>query len=328
MYRPYLRHFGLALVASACALVGARSAGAATITVDPTGTIDAALEHARPGDTILVETGTYADLVEASPRGKADAPITLKPAPGAHPVVSAGFKLIHARHVRVTGMTFDGTGNPAGFGTSIWDGHDITFARNEITGYGRWAQGVLVKKKSRRVRIVGNHIHDVGARNRLDHGIYCQSATGTVIERNTINDIAAGYGIQVFGDCDDTRIVGNTIAGNGMSGITIGGNDDRGTADGTLIARNIIADHTTAAWSEYGFAVTEYRAGRGNVVRNNVFWHNKARRNVDCDVCAIRDNIVRDPQFVDASRGDYSLAKGSPAWAVVTRRHAGHRKHR
>lgn len=328
MYRPSLRHFGLALVASACALVCAQSAGAATITVGRSGTIDAALEHAKPGDTILVETGTYPDLVEASPRGTADAPITLKPAPGAHPVISAGFKLIHARHVRVTDMTFDGTGNPAGFGTSIWEGQDITYARNEITGYGAWAQGVLVKEKSTGVRIIDNHIHHMGGRKRLDHGIYCESATGTVIEGNTINDIPNGYGIQLFGDCDDTRIVGNTIAGNGLSGITIGGNDDRGNADRALIARNIIANHTTAAWSEYGFAVTQYKAGRGNVVRTNVFWQNKARKNVDCDVCTVRDNTVRNPRFVDPSHGDYSLAKGSPARAVVARRHAGHRKHR
>jgi parallel beta-helix repeat protein len=328
MYRPSLRHVGLALVASACALVCAQSAGAATITVGPSGTIDAALDHAQPGDTILVETGTYADLVEASPRGTAHAPITLKPAPGAHPVISAGFKLIHARHVRVTDLTFDGTGNPAGFGTSIWDGQDITYARNEITGYGAWAQGVLVKEKSTGVRIVDNHIHHMGGRKRLDHGIYCESATGTVIEGNTINDIPNGYGIQLFGDCDDTRIVGNTIAGNGLSGITIGGNDDRGNADGTLIARNIIANHRIAAWSEYGFAITQYKAGRGNVVRTNVFWQNKARKNVDCDVCAVRDNTVRNPRFVDPSHGDYSLAKGSPARAVVAIRHAGHRKHR
>jgi hypothetical protein len=183
MYRPTSRHFGVALVASACALICAQSAGAATVRVDPSGSIDAALEHAQPGDTILVETGTYAALVEASPLGTADAPITLKPAPGAHPVVSAGFKLIHARHVRVTDMTFDGTGNPAGFGTSIWDGHHITYARNEITGYGAWAQGVLVKEKSTGVRIVGNHIHHMGARDRFDHGIYCESATGTADRR-------------------------------------------------------------------------------------------------------------------------------------------------
>jgi hypothetical protein len=329
MFRPSLRHIGLALVASAWALAGAPAAGAATFKVDPSGTIDRALERARPGDTILVASGTYPDLVEAGPRGTADAPITLKPAPGAHPVVSGGFKLIHAAHVRVTDMTFDGTGNPAGFGTSIWDGHHIEFAGNEITGYGAWAQGVLIRAQSTGVRIVGNHIHDLGGRPRFDHGIYCESATGTVIQDNTIDDIATGYGIHLFGDCDDTRIVGNTIAGNGMSGITIGGNEDRGTSDGTLVVRNVIAEHATAAWSEYGFAVTEYKAGRRNVIRDNVFWHNGARKNVDCDVCTVHGNLARNPEFVDPSAGDYGMRRGSPARAALAaKRHASRRRHR
>jgi hypothetical protein len=304
-----VRFLGLALGVSASAF--AQPAGAATITVGPSGSIGAALERADPGDTILVATGTYRANVVASPHGTAGAPIMVKPAPGAHPVVSGGFKLIHARHVRVTDMTFDGAGNRMGFGTSIWDGHAITFARNEITGYGRWAQGVLVKRRSTRVRILDNHIHDLGGRKRYDHGIYCESATGTLIRGNTINSIPDGYGIQLFGDCDRTRIVGNTIAGNGMSGITIGGNHRRGTSDGTLIARNVIADHTTAAWSEYGFAVTEYLAGRRNVVRDNVFWHNLARRNVDCDVCTVRGNVERNPQFVDPARGNYAMRKSA-----------------
>ena len=110
--------------------------------------------------------------------------------------------------------------------------------------------------------MIGNHIHDLGEQQRFEHGIYCESARGTVIADNVIHDIASGYGIHLFGDCDGTRIVRNTIAHNGLSGIIIAGNDQRGTADGTLIARNVIAEHTVAAWSEYGFAVTEYQAGR------------------------------------------------------------------
>jgi len=277
----------------------------------PFKTLDHALERARPGQTILVGGGTYPELTEASPRGRAGAPVTLRPAPGAHPVVSGGFKLIRARHVRVTGMTFDGTGNRAGFGTSIWGSRDILFSHNEITGY-RSAQGVLIKDRSSGIRVIGNHIHDLGAKTRFEHGIYCESARGTVIADNVIHDIATGYGIHLFGDCDGTRIVRNTIAHNGLSGIIIAGNDERGEPDRTVIARNVIAEHAVAAWSEYGFAVTEYQAGRGSVVRDNVFFRNAGRHNVDCDACVARGNVERDPHFVDPANGNYALEGDSP----------------
>jgi parallel beta-helix repeat protein len=322
MYRPSVREIGLALVASACALLCAPAASASTIWVDRSGavaTISEALHHAQPGDTILLRDGVYPEWAEGSPRGSAEHPITIRPASGANPVVSGGFKLIHASHVRVIGLTFDGTGNPEGFGTSIWDGHDITFAHNEITGYGAAAQGVLIKERSSDVRIVDNHIHHLGLRMRYDHGIYCESARDTVIEGNTINDIPNGYGIHLFGDCDGTRIVGNTIAHNGLSGIIIAGNHSRGTSDRTLIARNVIADHRVAAWSEYGFAVFQFNAGRHNVIRDNVFFGNAARKNVDCDQCVVRDNAERNPRFVNPARANYTLRRG-PVRALVTRR--------
>jgi hypothetical protein len=313
MHRPFA--FSLALVASVCALAPAQAAHA----ISP---LAVALDDARPGDTVEVPTGTYSEDTVASPRGRRGAPITLRPAPGAHPIVSGGFKLIRARHVRVIGMTFDGTGNRRGFGTSIWRSRDIVFAANEITGYGS-AQGILVKGRSRGVRLIANHIHDLGVRNRYEHGIYCESARGTVIDGNVIHDIASGYGIHLFGNCDGTRIVHNTIAHNGLSGIIIAGSRERGTSDRTLVARNVIADHETAAWSEYGFAVTEYNAGRRNVVRGNVFFGNAARRNVDCDTCRVRGNVVRDPQFVDPAHGNYALQAASPARAVIARRRRG-----
>jgi hypothetical protein len=310
MFRPSAT--SVVLVAFACALVAASPAAA-------TSPLAVAIDNARPGDTVEVPSGTYSEDTVASPRGRRGAPITLRPAPGAHPIVSGGFKLIRARHVRVIGMTFDGTGNVRGFGTSIWRSHDVVFARNEITGY-RSAQGILVKGHSTGVRLIANHIHDLGVRKRFEHGIYCESARGLVIDGNVIHDIASGYGIHLFGDCDGTRIVHNTIAHNGLSGIIIAGNDERGTSDRTLVSHNVIADHKTAAWSEYGFAVTQYNAGRRNVVRRNVFFGNAARMNVDCDVCAVRRNVVRDPEFVDPERGNYALSQASPARAVIARR--------
>jgi hypothetical protein len=250
----------------------------------PMRTIDGALERARPGQTIFLRSGRYPEPTEASPRGRLAAAITLRPAPGATVVASGGFKLIHAAYVRVIGITFDGSGG---------DG---------------WGTGV---------RLVGNNIHDVGGNMRYDHGIYCQSARGTLISHNLIHDVSTGYGIHLFGDCDGTRIVGNIIAHNGLSGIIIAGNDDRGTADRTLIAHNVIADHVVAADSEFGFAVTEYRPGVGNVVRDNVFSRNAARENVDCETCTVRHNVLRDPGFVDPAQGNYALRRTSAVRSMI-----------
>jgi hypothetical protein len=279
----------------------------------PVRTIAKGLALAQPGQRVLVHDGTYPEVTVAAPRGTADAPITLQPAPGAHPVVSNGFKLHGARYTRVTGMTFDGTSRSDGFGTSVWGSEHIELSGNEITGYGS-AQGVLVKDGSVDVRIVGNDIHHLGVRHRFEHGIYCENARQVVIADNLIHDIPNGYGIHLFGDCDGTRILRNTIARNGLSGIIIAGNDERGTADDTVIAYNVIAGHSRQAYSEYGFAVTEYQPGQGNVVRDNVFFANAGAEDQDCEACAGRGNVQRDPRFADAEHGDFRLLPSSPVW--------------
>jgi Right handed beta helix region len=283
-------------------------------TTRPLKTIDRGLELAEPGDRVLVRAGTYPEMVEAGPRGTQAAPITLQPAAGERPIVSGGFKLIDARWVQVKDMTFDGTGNPDGWGTSIWSSQHVELAGNEITGYQE-AQGILIKDRSAHVRLTANRIHHLGIRHRFEHGIYCESARQVVIAENVIHDIPHGYGIHLFGDCDGARIVRNTIARNGLSGIIIAGNDERGTADNTLIARNVIAYHRVPAYSEYGFAVTEYQPGRGNVVRNNVFFGNVADEDMDCEACAARGNVERDPGFVNAAGGDFRLLADGAARA-------------
>ena len=85
-----------------------------------------------------------------------------------------------------------------------------------------------------------------------------------------------------------------------------------------MIARNVIAEHTVAAWSEYGFAVTEYQAGHANVVRDNVFFRNAGRVNVDCDECDASGNVERDPHFVDAANGNYALEGDSPVPGLIS----------
>lgn len=336
------RFWTLLLALAACLVTGAPSARAAelpaseggAVYVDPAGdddapgtaerplrTVSAGLERARPGERVLLRTGVYPDWAEGAPRGTARAPITVAPAPGARPVITHGFKLNGAAYVRVAGLTFDGATNPAGFGTSIWRSHHVEFARNTIRGYGRPGgsnvQGILINDGASDIRLIGNDISDLGAVDRHDHGIYCASGRRVVIANNVIRDMRQGYGVHLFGDCDGVTIVHNTIFNSMASGVTIGGNDERGTADRVLVAGNIVAGHRNEATGDQGWAVTTYQPGRGVVVRDNLLWDNArgtdADEQVSCAGCRVSRNVAADPRFLDVGRRDFRLRAGSPA---------------
>ena len=62
---------------------------AAGTTAAPFRTIARGVSAAQPGDTVLLHDGTYRETVSPPRDGRADAPITLKNAPGATPIISA-----------------------------------------------------------------------------------------------------------------------------------------------------------------------------------------------------------------------------------------------
>ena len=78
-------HARLSLAASAFLVVStAVSSRAAVISVPADhATIQAALDAAGPGDTIEVDSGTYAEKLEFPTSGTPGSPITLTAAPGA-----------------------------------------------------------------------------------------------------------------------------------------------------------------------------------------------------------------------------------------------------
>ena len=69
--------------------------------------------------------------------------------------------------------------------------------------------------------------------------------------------------------------------------------------------------------------MTEYQAGHANVVRDNVFFRNAGRVNVDCDECDASGNVERDPHFVDSANGNYASAGRQPGAGPDTAPHAG-----
>ena len=280
----------------------------------PWRTVAHALSEDRPGTRILVREGTYEEEIDASPEGEPGRPMVIEAHPGERAVYEGQWELDGARHLRVSGLVFDGE-DTSGTAIRISGGEDVEFSQNEVTGYrgGESAQGFLLTDGALRTRIVANRIHDLGTWTEHDHGIYCRSADAAYLANNLVYGLDQGSGIHLYDadgeGCDDARVVANTIVGNQTSGIVV----SRG-ADRNVIAGNVIAGHTKADNPSYGHAVRDGEGvGEGNVVRHNLGWDNAQERDFACDACEQSANQEGDPRFLDPDAGDFRLGAGSAA---------------
>ena len=285
--------------------------------LSPGDSVQSALNNASAGDRLLLRPGTYSGNVETNAKGSSSNPITITSASGGTAVIKGGFKVNGGGYLRVTGLKFDGKGTN-GWGTSVWNSDHVEISYNEITGYPGIAQGILLKEGSDDVQMLGNRIHDVGGEwPEHEHAIYCDSANRPIMANNLIYSSRAGYGIHLFGNCDNALVTNNTVTTSQTSGITIGGNSDRGTTDNALIQNNIVADNANGGNGSYGWGVTSYQEGSGNVIRNNLF-HNNSKGSVNCGKCSVSGNKVADPMFVNAGARDYRVKSGSPALSAAS----------
>jgi cysteine-rich repeat protein/parallel beta-helix repeat protein len=240
--------------------------GAAVIAVpaDHT-TIQAALNAAAPGDTIEVDSGTYAEKLVFPSSGSPGLPITLTAAPGAptppvldgSAVAGANMILIDTKsHVRVIGFEIvDNLGVNDGSGVRVLgSGTDIEIRDNEIHEIrGQHAMGITVYATEPTpisdLLIDGNEIH------------HCDPATSEAVALN--------------GNVDGFEVTNNVIRDvNNIGLVMIGGETDI-QPNSTLVARNGLVRGNTVirARSSYGggFAAGIYvDGGRDIVIESNV----------------------------------------------------------
>ncbi|MBT0772249.1 DUF1565 domain-containing protein [Kineosporia sp. J2-2] len=251
----------------------------------PLATITKAIKLAQPGDTIVVQGGTYVGAAGygASP-GRADAPIRLQNAPGERVVIKGTLQLENADYWRVSGI--DVTRNPADgrkeFLVKFDGGTGWAFVNSEVWGsVGVSNVMVSASKKNgvpKNYRIADNCIHDNNADGDAFmnyHNIYLmpgyRSGPG-VIERNVMFNAENGAAVKAAGPTSATGAGDVTIRRNTITRVAAGviiGYASRGVqVRNNLIAQQRIEPPAGAQWvKNYDAAVIgNHVTGSGNKV--------------------------------------------------------------
>ena len=299
------------LLLSTC--VGA--ALAASVTVNPGQSIQAAVDQAGAGDTIRVLAGTYAQKVSISGKsGTASAFITLKGDPGAiisgsglSPSGRQGLITIkNSNYVRVEG--FDVTGfASSGSNTPV---------------------GILIEGNGAKLQIVNNKIHDirntstckdpcsVGAHGLAVFGTNATGVTDLLVQGNEVykNVLQASEALVINGNVDRFEVLSNNVHDNnnigfdfiGYEGECSGcGENDRvrngivrnniaknnsstsnpwyggeGSAGGFYVdgGRNIVFDRNISSGNDIGFEFASEHSGKATediVMTNNFVYNNR-----------------------------------------------------
>ena len=254
------------------ALSGSMPAVAGITQIGPADNLQAAVNALAPGDILLLESGTYvlASRFSIQKTGTASAPITIRAAPGATPVITYvnAFQNVinveNSAHVRLIGLEVTGGSH----GIRILDSDDIT--------------------------VDGCHIHHTG-----DVGLSANVGGGTYerlrLSRNHIHDTSGtGEGMYLGCNYDGCRLIDSIIEGNYIhdtngAGVTQGdGIELKEGSAGNLIANNVI--HGTG----YPCIITYSAVGNGgpNTIEGNLMWGCGDHAVQSAADAVIRNNII------------------------------------
>lgn len=190
----------------------------------PYSTIQAAVDAAQPGDTVLVHDGQYRGFT-VSRGGSSASRITIMAA-GSGAVIN--------------------TANSGGEGITIDDSDYVTiqgFTVDGMPGYGLATHGATATSPMRWLEIRNNTVRNSGSSN-----IYLSQVANSVVEGNVATGSSTSHGIYLAnGGSDDTVLKGNRCSGNAKNGIHFNGDSSVGgdglhsglVIDGNILFQNV-----------------------------------------------------------------------------------------
>lgn len=227
---------GVALaVTVAFPIINSESAAAVSgdVNVSSAGELQAALDNARPGQTIFMADGTYSGYFDANRSGTDDAPITLQGSAGvvlAGPMNDRGqtLQLNNADNMVLSGFKVVG-----GISGLVLSETDNTIVKNlNISGTGN--EGLAIRNNSSGNKVENSFIHDTGqVHEGYGEGIYIGTAysnwdkvtngkpdksDSNVILRNVFRN-TTGENIDIKEGTRFGIIRENSFDGRGMDGV-------------------------------------------------------------------------------------------------------------
>jgi parallel beta-helix repeat protein len=290
---------------NACSDAGAGTAA------QPFCTITRGAKAALPGDTVLVNPGTYAEVVSPPKSGAAGSPITFRAA-GPGVVVSGGasqFKISSRSWITVDGFTVTGTtvdGIAVSSSTNIvLTGNTVSFAGKPVSGSVK--RGIKLSSSSL-VTVSGNTVH-----HNTDAGIYLDGTTHDVqVVGNTAYANARQYTRAAPGI--DVRGYANTVTRNVSHD-----NEDSGLQFYTGAHDNLVTDNVTYDNGDHG--IDDLGAANQRIISNTVFHNVTAGINAEGSSTGvvIRNNISVDNGTPSSPRtkGDIRVDSTSQTGSVV-----------
>jgi len=262
-------HWPTLLAVLAVLALAGRALAAPAHTRAVTGSLQATLDAARPGDTIELDARTYTENLELTVSGTAEAPITLRGAAGGGSVV-AGTIRVEGSFWAIEGLEVNAGGSTRDAIRLVDGVHDIAITGVHLHN-GR-GYGVRVGNGAARVTIADSTIEQFDAGSQDAHGIGIMTASGVTVR-----------GCEIFATSGDAIQVNTPDFpgyGRAASDIRIERNRLHNTRENALDIKSthgiVVADNL--AWgfgavdSSDGMAIQVQYDARDVQLRGNQIW--------------------------------------------------------